>query len=82
MRGGAARSNFVGYAQIYPTPKNRAYISPRRTREISKSSETLECATTIGGILSLGSETRESRAAGSSARCTGELGTGAKPCDA
>ena len=73
MRGGAARPNFVGYAQIYPTPKNRAHTSPRRTREISETSETLECAANgwCGGlrsfsegdlkICSLGMQTARSR---------------------
>jgi len=44
MRAGGPRSNFVGCVQIYPTPPKPAHTSPRRTREISKSSETLECA--------------------------------------
>ncbi len=46
VRAGGARSNLITIAKIYPTELTPPYSGSVRTREISKSSETLECVDT------------------------------------
>jgi hypothetical protein len=48
MRAGGARSNLQIFAKIYPTELSPPYSPAVRTREISETSETLECVDTVG----------------------------------